>query len=159
MGVILAMVEDFALSEDLFQETVVEILKSAERTELQSEFLPWAKGVARNMVRRYYRSERSRRRSSYVADLEYMAELVISETDSRAWETEARALDTCVKRLSERHRKLLLARYGQGLKGRTLAERTGWKRASLLTTLARIRSFLRNCISAAASKSVVSEAG
>ncbi len=51
LAMIVAMVQDFELAEDLFQETVLEILMSEAHFDPKRSFPAWACGIAKNVVR------------------------------------------------------------------------------------------------------------
>ncbi|MBN1674991.1 MAG: sigma-70 family RNA polymerase sigma factor [Kiritimatiellae bacterium] len=146
MAVIVAMVRDFDVAEDLFQDTVVEIVNSFPTFEPDRDFLKWAKGIARHVVLHHWR--RAARRPVAVAEetLVAMADLLIDEPEEETWEQEKVGFRRCMERLSPRHRLLMFLRYGENLKGAVLAERAKLNLKSLRTTLLRVRSFLRECV-------------
>jgi RNA polymerase sigma-70 factor len=147
-GLIVAMVRDFDAADDIFQDTILEIARAGERFDAERDFLAWARGVGRNMVRRYWASARRTPAARDPAGLEAAAEAMLEEQDADAWEGERRALRSCMDRLSDRNRALMLERYGRNLKGPALAEKTGINPKSVRTTLVRLRQFLRRCIDA-----------
>ncbi len=147
MAVIVAMTRDFDAAEDIFQDTVLEIIRHADRYQPDREFLPWARGIARNMVRRFYRLKAKNPALMSEEQMEAVADVICAEDDKpEAWEEVRTALQVCLQRLTERNRKIFLLRYGLNLKSSALAERAGAHQASLRTTLMRIRQFLRKCI-------------
>jgi len=145
LAMIVAMVHDFEVAEDLFQETVLEILKSESQFDPTRRFTPWACGIARNVVRRYWR-QCKRAPASGMADLVADLALVSTEGDDDLWRQERRALRRCLGKLPDRMRRLLLLRYGHNFKGRELAQRAAYRAGSIRTTLARLRGQLRQCI-------------
>jgi len=141
------MVRDFDAAEDLFQDTVVEILGSADRFDPSREFLPWANGIARNVVRRHYKRLSRRRVSPVEVDnLEYLGNLMAEDRGADAWEEERRALRYCLERVDSRNRRLLALRYQENLKGGKLAESVNLSEKSVRTILHRVRNALRRCI-------------
>lgn len=145
LAVIVAMVHDFELAEDLFQETVVEILKSEGRFDPSRSFVPWACGIARNVVLQHWRRQ-SKMPSSGMCELVSELATITAEGDADCWRRERKALRRCVQSLPERMQNLLLMRYGHNLKGKALAETTDVREGSIRTTLARLRGQLRTCI-------------
>lgn len=145
LAMIVAMVHDFEVAEDLFQETVLEILKSETQFDPTRSFTPWACGVAKNVVRRHWRRQKKQPTSGLsemIADLA----LISTEGDEDLWRQERVALRRCLQKVPSRMQQLLLLRYGQNCKGRELAERASYRQGSIRTTLARLRRQLRQCI-------------
>ena len=145
LGLIVAMVRDFELAEDLFQEAVLEILKSQEQFDPARSFGPWACGIARNVVRRHWRRQSKDLTASMTEMIEDLA-AISTEGDDEKWRHERIALRRCLQKVPDRMRQLLLLRYGHNFKGRELAERAAYRQGSIRTTLARLRRSLRQCI-------------
>jgi RNA polymerase sigma-70 factor len=146
MGVIVAMVRDFDAAEDVFQDTVVEILKSADRFDPSREFLPWASGIARNVVKRFYRSVSRRMSPVDVQNLEYLGSLMEEGAEADPWDEERKALRYCLDKVKDRNRKLLDLRYEENIRGGKLAARLALSEKSVRTILHRVREALRRCI-------------
>lgn len=145
MAVIIAMVRDFDLAEDLFQQTVLEILRGAE-FDASRDFLPWASGVARNVVRRHWRSAARQPFAASQEWLEVLGTLAVEEQDEDISLAERAALHVCLNKLPEKMRRLFLLRYGQNCKAEELARQSSFPLGSLRTTLARLRLKMRHCI-------------
>ena len=145
LAVIIAMVRDFDVSEDLFQETVVEILRSKDRFIPGQPFFPWATGISKNVVYRYWKRENRRPLPVTREVLARLAE-ISTDTEPDLWRKEKVALQECLEELPLRLKKLFILRYGHNVKGESLAERTYIKRGSIRTSLARLRNRLRQCI-------------
>jgi RNA polymerase sigma-70 factor, ECF subfamily len=154
MAVIVAMVRDFDLAEDLFQQTVLEILRAADRFDPERDFLPWACGVARNVVRRHWQAAQRRPAPATQELLDSLAELAMEEQDEDIWQAERAALNRCLDKLPERMRRLFLLRYGHNQKADLLARLAAFTPGSLRTTLARLRLKLRQCINAEVEQSI-----
>lgn len=149
---IVAMVHDFDLAEELFQETVVEILKSEERFDPSCKFLPWACGIAKNVVLRHWRLQKKAPSNGLGSMLAELADVAI-EGDDETWHRDRVALRRCFQRLSPRMQRLLLLRYGHNIKGQKLSSEAGIRTGSIRTTLFRIRGQLRQCIHAQVAQS------
>ncbi|MBN1674016.1 MAG: sigma-70 family RNA polymerase sigma factor [Kiritimatiellae bacterium] len=150
MAVIVAMTRDFEAAEEIYHNTVLEITRTArDRFDPRGDFARWAKGVARNMVMRHWASQKRRPVPMEESALCLIAEMMAEEPepDAEASAREMAALRACLTKLSPRHRRLFVLRYGQDMKGRDLADKLGLSSQSLGTTLLRIRGFLRRCIS------------
>jgi RNA polymerase sigma-70 factor, ECF subfamily len=145
LAVIVAMVRDFNVAEDLFQETVLEILRSKDRYEPERDFFPWACGISKNVVQRYWKRENRRPTPATEEVLTRLAEIA-ADTDADLWREERAALQECLEKLPPRLNRLFVLRYGHNIKGQDLAERAGIRYGSVRTTLARLRTRLRRCI-------------
>jgi RNA polymerase sigma-70 factor len=146
MAVIVAMIPNFNDAEDVFQDTMLEIIRNKDRYDNSRPFLPWAKGIARNMARRYY-AKRARIEEPLVSEsLDILGDIIAEESEDEYWAKAMERLHICMGRLSTRNRKLLLLRYGKNLKGNSLARKVGLSDKSIRTTLFRLREFLRKCI-------------
>jgi len=145
LALIIAMVRDFEVAEDLFQETVMEILKSRDQFDPARRFTPWACGIARNVVRAHWRRQK-RQPASGVSEMVADLAQVSVEGDSDLWRRERVALRRCLQKLPDRMRQLVLLRYGHNYKGGELARRAAYRQGSIRTTLARVRGQLRQCI-------------
>ncbi|MEM9368568.1 MAG: sigma-70 family RNA polymerase sigma factor [Planctomycetota bacterium] len=145
LAMIVSMVHDFDLAEELFQETVVEILKSEDSFDPACKFLPWACGVARNVVLRHWRLKKKAPTNGLSSVLAELAEVAI-DGDDDAWRRDRVALRRCFQRLTPRMQKLLLLRYGHNIKGQKLSSAAEIRTGSIRTTLFRLRGQLRQCI-------------
>lgn len=146
MAVILAMVKDFNQAEDIFEDTMLEIVNSKSTFDEKKDFLPWAKGVARNMVKRYWDSLEKGPVPENRELIERIAEIAGQDQEYDLWKTEKAALVRCMHKLSEKYRRLFLLRYGRNMKGSALAEKTGFSTKSIRSVLMRVRRTLRRCI-------------
>lgn len=146
LATILAMVGRFGEAEDLLQDTLVAIIGNPEAYDPEEAFVPWARGVARNMVRRHWRDLDTHRR--HVPRLqERLADLLEQAEAEAPDESELLPrLRACLDRLSERARRLVLLRYGEDVLGDELADRAGIPRTSVRTTLLRVRRSLMQCL-------------
>ncbi len=144
-AVIVAMVHDYDLAEDLFQETIAEVLRSESRFDPTQSFAPWACGIARNVVRQHWRRAKNAPATGVCELLSELAEIVEDAEDDR-WRSERRSLRRCFQRLPDRMQQLLILRYGHNLKGKQLAESTTVRAGSIRTTLSRLRSQLSECV-------------
>ncbi|MFC1479116.1 sigma-70 family RNA polymerase sigma factor [Planctomycetota bacterium] len=148
MAVIVAMVRDFSRAEDIFEDTMLEIVNSKNAFDEQKDFLPWAKGIARNIVRRYWASLTASPSPEDAEVIEFIADIASKKDEPDQWKTEKAGLRECMQKLSEKYRKLFLLRYGEDIRGDALAGQTGFKVKSIRSVLMRVRNTLRNCINA-----------
>jgi RNA polymerase sigma-70 factor, ECF subfamily len=146
MATIVAMTRDFNVSEDIFQETVLEIIKSIESFDSTRDFVPWACAIARNVVRRHWRLQEKQPIAIEQDALFSLAEIATEVTDPEKWNEERQALQICLKKLPEPMSRLIVLRYGYNCKGAELAEKVSLKQGAIRTTLLRLREKLRLCI-------------
>ena len=151
MAVIVAMVRDFDVAEELFQETVIQILKSENNFDPARSFIPWACGIAKNVVRQHWRQQQQVP-SNGMDDLITDLAIISAEGSDELWRSERKALRSCFRRLPDRMQKLMLLRYGHNIKGKQLAKSAEFRLGSIRTTLARLRGQLRQCIQAQAAQ-------
>lgn len=142
---IVAMVQDFDLAEELFQETVVEVLKSEDKFDPSRSFVPWACGVAKNVVQRHWRNQKRIPANGVNEMLVELASIAV-EGDDEVWRGERIALRRCFQKLTPHMQRLLILRYGQNVKGKALASQASIRVGSIRTTLSRLRCQLRQCI-------------
>ena len=145
MATVVAMVRDFNDAEDVFQNAVLEIMRHGDRFDPTREFLPWARGIARNIARRHFASKKTGPQLVAMDDIEFLAD-VVDEDETDVWEEERRRLRGCLARLKDDNRTLLMLRYGNNLKGPALAKASGRNEKSLRTTLFRLKNFLQKCL-------------
>ncbi len=144
---IVALVRDFDTAEDLFQETVVQILKSEHQFDPTRNFLPWACGIARNVVRQYWK-RRAKSPSTGIEETLHNLATIATDENAESWARERKVLRSCLQKLPEKMQRLLMLRYGHNIKGKELADSTPINPGSIRTTLARLRTQLRQCIQA-----------
>ena len=146
MATILAMIRDYDAAEEVFQDTALEIERSKEKFRKGADFVPWARGIARNMVRRHYAAKARQPATVPMEALEYLADVVEKESEGLAWEAERAALRRCMDQLPERNRRIMEMKFGENLRGRAVATRLSLSEKSIRTIICRIKEELRRCI-------------
>jgi RNA polymerase sigma-70 factor, ECF subfamily len=152
-GFIASMVGGPGPVEDLFQEVAVVMTRKREEFDeegagaMDGPFLAWARAIAVNVVRDYWRSRKVRDRVRVLDDeaIEAVA-AVYQETDGSIWETRKRALDQCVDHLPEKQRDLVRMKYEKNATIDDLAAALGRRRGAVDTMFYRIRKALRQCV-------------
>jgi RNA polymerase sigma-70 factor (ECF subfamily) len=133
-----------AAAEDLVQQANLVIWRRAETFEPGTEFGAWACRILYFEVLAW-RKKQSRDRLVFDdAVLELLAR--DAEPISDTAETRRRALDDCIGKLSETHRRLLIARYDSDDSLTSLAAQLGRPIGSLYQTLRRVRIQLAGCV-------------
>jgi RNA polymerase sigma-70 factor (ECF subfamily) len=140
--------------EEVVQETWVIAYEQLGRYELRGTFLPWVKGIARNVLREHLRECR---RVWHAGDGDLFDRL-LGEAVDRDLADEARAeqgerrlarLSECLEALTPRARAVLVARDRDGEELGSLARRFKQPKEALATALWRIRLAVRHCLETA----------
>ena len=135
---------DAHVAEDLFQEVCVVAVQKAAEFQDGTNFVAWARTIARNKLR-----EHLRRRAGVAVDDAFFDGLETAFDDARAgFDADVRkdALRRCLGEIQDRARQMLLWRYEEGLTAASIADRTGQSRAGVNSLLQRVREILRECV-------------
>ena len=133
---------------DILQEVNILLWEKMKTFERGTNFGAWACTMARYKVLEHRRRE-ARRNQLLVFNDELSRSLAAGATsrEPEDLEEKIRALNDCLGKLSDRHRRLVEARYKASSNTMTqIAAETGRSRESLRVTLSRIRRTLRDCI-------------
>ncbi|MEX0791921.1 MAG: sigma-70 family RNA polymerase sigma factor [Pirellulaceae bacterium] len=141
---ILALVHDRNDADDIFQETSLVLWREYGSYQPDREFLPWALGVARNQVLKFWRTRKGDRH----VYSEVLVEQLADDALDIALENEPRrrALRECVKQLTGRQRQLIELFYGKNLAAMAIAD--AWDRSvfTVYKALKVLRRSLLRCI-------------
>ena len=130
--------------DDLIQQTALTVVERFEEFETGRSFVAWSIGIAKYKVLAYFRDQgRSQVRLSHEA-VEQVAQSM-TEQSSRISD-HAVALESCMKRLKEKDRRLVVLRYGQGLLPVAIAKLIGTTPGVVSVNLSRVRVGLKRCI-------------
>ena len=132
---------DAHVAEDLFQEVCVVAVQKAAEFQDGTNFVAWARTIARNKLR-----EHLRRRSGVTVDDAFFDGLESAFDAVRAPDVRKDALRRCLGEIQERARQMLVWRYEEGLTAASIADRMGQSRASVNSLLQRVREILRDCV-------------
>lgn len=141
---ILALVPTDQDAEDVLQETAVVLWRKREEFRPGSDFVSWARAIARNKVLEWRRRAASAGPSLDEDVLEQLA----SEAENRAASFDERqaAMQECMQSLPKADAELIRQRYNEGLSGLELANRLKRPVNSIYQSLGRIRRALLDCI-------------
>ncbi|HWL08751.1 MAG TPA: sigma-70 family RNA polymerase sigma factor [Planctomicrobium sp.] len=130
--------------EELLQETITQIFQQIDKYDFDRPFLPWALGVARNVVFRHRRDFARHRQVYSQKALENLTRAFeeVSETE----EILRRSLRECFARLTVKSRQICRLRYEQNLGREEIAKRQGISVNAVKIGLYRLREQLRTCI-------------
>ena len=143
-NLIFCIVQNFADSEDVFQQTTMALWADFDKFEPGTDFAAWASTVARYRVSTFIRSKRRQR--------VYFSEDLIKEIASAPLEpnevhdSRLAALAECRKKLSSVDQELIALCYGGSDSIRDAAYRIGSPVESVYVRLSRIRSALYGCV-------------
>jgi len=146
-GYIMKRVGDYAETEDLTQETFVQLYRSLESFEGRSNLLTWTFGIAHNVCSRHFRNcSRWMIGSRNARSLEDQAVEAWIEQSIDA----ARVLARCDKKLEKSrppaHRQIFQLRYGDRQSIRSIAENVGKSKDAVKVSLRRSRNALLKAI-------------
>jgi RNA polymerase sigma-70 factor (ECF subfamily) len=139
---VLSIVRDFALTQDVVQETFLAVTRKAGGFDLSTHFLAWACVIAR-----FEALAAMRRLNRPVLGAETLELLSASEAavprDYRAdW------LGRCLGRLTPTIQRMMRLRYEDALKAGEVAKLIGWTPNAVCVATSRARTELRKCIEA-----------
>ena len=146
LAFILGLVPDRSHAEEIRQRTNIVLWRKRADFQSGTSFRSWAFPVARWEARGFI-TELGRK--SWLVYDDEVANLLADRLASLPNPTLGKrgdALRKCLANLGEEHRRLILARYQQGLSFRECASRFHRSEAGLRVTLHRLKTALRRCI-------------
>ena len=142
-GFIASLCGDLALAEDILQDAFLVVSSRAEDFTIGTDFLAWARVIARFKTLEHLRA---RRHGRATLSIEAQGALLAVAPDGDAWQLQREALHRCLERLSPAQRQLAALAYGEGLTPAQIAERRAQAAAVVHTLLSRMRKTLRACV-------------
>ena len=144
-GYILTLVPSRADAEDILQETSLTICEKFSDFESGTNFYSWACQIAFWKVR----AARKKFATAKVIFNEDVLEVISQTRLEMEEELDDRhhALSTCLKKLNERDRRMILVRYESGHNVKAAAQACGRTIQGAYKALARIRKTLHDCVS------------
>jgi RNA polymerase sigma-70 factor (ECF subfamily) len=143
-GFILGLLPDHNRAEDVFQETFLTISRKAAEFESGTNFLSWARSVARLKVLEACRAVQGGPHLLTPDALEAVLEVCGEDDDT--WAERREALARCLEQLAPRAREIVELRYGDDfLAPPEIASRLSWSVNSVHVALSRARRFLQEC--------------
>ncbi len=144
MAFIRSMVAHQDDAEDVLQQTAYDIATHFDDYDADRPFVAWAIGIAKYKILAYRRDSGRSREVFNNAALDQIATAYAEQSDQLS--ENARALDHCLQKLSDKARTLIELRYTQGLKPASIAEQIGTTPSTVSNALSRTRESLRTCI-------------
>jgi RNA polymerase sigma-70 factor (ECF subfamily) len=144
------LLRDAHAAEDVIQEVWVRLASELEKSTLIENQAAWCRGVARNLILKHWRTQRT---AKVVADSEVMEAFLTqvettfaeSEVDDE-WQRRQQALDECVSVLPEKSRRMLSLRYERRQSIEEVARATGQSFDAVTKALYRLRQALTDCV-------------
>lgn len=140
-----SIVDDYALAEDVFQESLIVAIEKGTGLPTPEDFGRWVREVVRRTA---LDTLKKHRRTARFMDPGVLAALepAWQEADG-AWDVDRQgALRGCLEKLSAKARRILQERYENRLTGPRLAERVGLTVDSAYATLTRVHRTLEACM-------------
>jgi RNA polymerase sigma-70 factor (ECF subfamily) len=148
---LLFLTRDSEAAEELAQETFTVALSKGPDAEKGADYGAWLRSIARNLLRNYQRKKRVKW-LVFSDDVMELAEHRFAQAGAGRddqWELRRNALLSCIQKLPEAGRTLLLRRYQLGRSVNQIASDIGIEPGSLSRKFMNIRRILRDCINAA----------
>ncbi len=142
-GFIIGLLGDLEAGDDVLHEAFLTATAKADEFEPGSDFLAWARAIARFKVLEHLRG---RARGPQHLSPDVVELLAADAPAAEAAVPERRsALADCLDQVVGRSRELLELRYVEGLAPRVIARRMEWSVGAVNVGLSRARQFLREC--------------
>jgi len=146
---VLAATGSVATAEDLVQDTLRLAYEKRERLTPGTELGAWLRGIARNLLKRHFESQK--KEPILVGDAFEELECAArneegSLTDGDLQERRIKALSACYEHLQEKARLVMEHRYGQGKSAGQVANLLGMTVAAVNVMAFRIRGVLAECV-------------
>jgi RNA polymerase sigma-70 factor, ECF subfamily len=140
-------VVDFHDAEDLVAELAETVVRKFDDYDPTRPFAPWALGIGRKLILRYYEKHAGERRVYFDESTLRVIEKASLEVSD---ELSARlsALNQCLAAIRGKSRQVLEMRYRHDLKPDAVASALGMSRNAVWVMLHRARKALRDCIQA-----------
>ena len=144
-GYVLGLVPEFASAEDVLQEVFLTVTAKAGQFEEGSNFVAWARSIARFKVMEHWRARRGEPQALSSEVLESLA-VSAPEVEPEEQSERERALKGCLAQLSPTVRELVELRYAQEHKPAEIARIKNWTPEAVYVALSRARAALRVCL-------------
>lgn len=138
------------VAEEVFQQTCYVLLKSRDKFDPGRDFLAWAQGIARNIVKEYLRTRRKAPLELSDTLLDRLAEA--QEQLGLALDARLAALGGCLQKLRPKERSLLERCYAGVENIRAIAAELKLAPAVLYKRLDRLRWSLMECVERAVAR-------
>ena len=137
--------------DEVLQAVFVACYEKIQIYELRGTFLPWLKGIAKNLLLK----ELHQRSKYVVAENDALESLIVEEgmaslrVEEERREDSMRRLEDCLSKLTPRSRELIAEKYSRRAPIEKMAQSFQKSESWIAVTLFRIREALRTCITKA----------
>lgn len=147
-GYIVAIVRDYQIAEDIYQDVAVTVLENLEKFDPGGNFRGWIRGIARNKAKQAL-SKRCRVDLVPNENLETLVDAAYEEQDKDTWTVLSKYqayLSGCMGRLSKTVQRQFLLRYVDDESLEAISQKTGRSAGAVQVSLSRARQFLHSCV-------------
>lgn len=130
-------------ADDLLQEVFLRVTDKAHTFRDGTNFLAWARAIARNLL---FEAAREQRRAPWALSPEVIEKLEETAPELTPSDEQLSALKQCIAALKNRQRELIVLRYERELAPEAIAAETSLKIESVHVMLSRARAALRECV-------------
>jgi RNA polymerase sigma-70 factor (ECF subfamily) len=132
-------------AEDVFQEVFLTVTRKADDYQGGTNFLAWARSIARLKALEAFRSRKGTPASLDPEALDAVLAAAEEEAEDD-WEGRREALAKCLDQLAPRAREIVELRYSEEhLAPPAIADRLRWSVNAVHVALSRARKFLQEC--------------
>ena len=133
--------------DDLTQETFILSYQNLHKAINQEDLGPWIKGIARNKLLMYFRTDYKKQGVAESLKLEII-EIAIADIETLTREDHARieGLHNFINKLPERSQEIILARYFTNETVINLAQRLRSSVSAMSSVIYRTKQILRDCV-------------
>jgi len=139
-----SLVSSNADADDILQQSKMVMWRSFDKFELGTNFLAWARKVAFHQILAYRRE----RKKEHLPLDEDVLEAISHEVEKLAGQGDDRrdALQTCLHKLPNEQRQLIMLRYYEDLEVDQIATRIESTAGAVYRALSRVRLMLLECV-------------
>lgn len=150
MAYIRAIVPDYHLAEDVYQEVSVEVVSHLEKIQNEKHLVQW---LYRTSKHRAINSAKRKGRQGMLLDgaLLDQYEGCLEEEAQELTGPRYELLQNCLGQLTPYARRLIHLRYSEGLTGQSLSDKLDRKIDTVYVALSRVHRALRTCLNKHAS--------
>ena len=144
-----SLLGSYAAAEDAVQDAMLVVVKKFDQFQEGTSMLAWCRAIVRlEVLRQKQQRQRERTLSERLLDDAIDAAFEEFQTAGRADQAEAwrEALERCLKRVPERGRRVLRARFVDELSYLQIGERVGMTLEAVRKSLFRYKRHVRSCV-------------